>query len=464
MLMLDDTIAAIATPPGEGGIGIIRLSGRDSFSIASRLSQKDIHSLCRRSPHTMHYCRVLDPQTNEVIDDVMLLLYKQPHSYTGEDVAEICCHGGPLTLANTLTLCLREGARSAEPGEFTMRAFLNGKMDLAQAEAVCDQIRAKTETARKCAVLQRQGSLSVKINALNEELIGILAAIEVTLDFSEEVGDLDYALTENRLRSAINEVRNLIESGERGRLYREGIRIAIVGKPNVGKSSLLNAILRANRAIVTPIAGTTRDVLEESANLRGIPITAIDTAGLRETEDVVEKIGVERAHSALDSARFVLFVLDACDGCRKEDAYIASLLKGHKTVWILNKQDLLSPCELEELLADIRNYSGKAPVAPISAEKGSGLQEMEDLLYAIIMGEGGEVSEGTSISNARHIEALKEVEINLKNALDTSIQHLPPDFISIDIRAAMDNLGLITGGTATESVINRIFHDFCVGK
>ncbi len=466
MLRVNDTIAAIATPPGEGGIGIVRVSGPDAFVLADRL----FHPRSQRPPSrvsrfpTVRYGTIRDPETDETVDDALLLRFRAPHSYTGEDVVEFSCHGGPVTLGRVLMLVLRSGARTAEPGEFTQHAFLNGRMDLTQAEAVCDQIRARTEAAQRLAVRQREGALSGEVTRLKDALVGALAAVEVTIDFSEEVGDLDYPALAERLARLQEDLEALIATADRGRVYREGIRLAIVGRPNVGKSSLLNALLRENRAIVTPIAGTTRDVIEETANVQGIPLTAIDTAGLRETEDEVERIGVERAHAALETAGLLLFVLDASTGWTSEDADIAALTAGRRAVWALNKADTVSGVEAERQVKALRVHAEKLPIVLVSAATGAGMETLEQTLADAILNDRGGIGEEVVVSSTRHLRALESARDSLSEARATTSEGLPPDFISIDLRAALDALGQITGETATEEVIHRIFHDFCIGK
>ncbi len=461
--IFNDTIAAIATPPGEGGIGMVRISGPSALSIADAL----FHCVSGKKPsllptHTLHYGSLRDPASGEQIDDALLLIFRAPRSYTGEEVAEFSCHGGSVTTGRALTLALRAGARLAEPGEFTLRAFLNGRMDLAQAEAVCDQIRAKTETAHRIALRQRAGILSKRLGEMRQRLIGLLAAAEATIDFSEEIGELDYGMMSEGLRQIREEVESLIRSASYGRIYREGIRLVIVGRPNVGKSSLLNALLRQDRAIVTPIAGTTRDLIEESANIRGIPLTAIDTAGLRETEDLVERIGVERAREAIESASLILYVLDASENATEEDARIAAMLADRPHIRVYNKIDLLDDLQRERLRSS--QTDGEPASVAVSVSNGWGLETLEETIERSVL--GGRVSDGESaiISNTRHQRALEQARDSLREAEETTRRQMPPDFITIDIRAALDALGLVTGETATEEIIDRIFQDFCIGK
>jgi tRNA modification GTPase len=461
--ILNDTIAAIATPPGEGAISIVRISGPLALPIADNIFICASQKLPSNLPsHTIHYGILHDPVHSEQIDDALMMIFRAPRSYTGEDVIEFSCHGGSVTTGRVLTLSLRSGARMAEPGEFTLRAFLNGKMDLAQAEAVSDQIRAKTETAHRIALRQRAGTLSQRIGEIKHRLVGLLAAVEVTIDFSEEAGELDYTMMVEGLRQIREELESLIRSAGYGRIYREGIRMVIIGRPNVGKSSLLNALLRENRAIVTSIAGTTRDLIEESANIRGIPLVAIDTAGIRETEDTIEKIGVERAREAIEGASLILYVLDASTDTTDDDPVISTMLDNRPHIRVYNKIDLLRESQRECLSGSITN-NGTSSLT-ISVINGWGMDALEEAIEKAIL--GGELSDSETaiISNIRHQRALEQARDSLLEAEETARRQLPHDFISIDIRAALDALGLITGETATAEIIHRIFQDFCIGK
>ncbi len=479
-----DTIAAVATPPGEGGIAVIRVSGPDALTVASRVFRsRNAGDATQWAGYTVRYGQFVEPESGDIVDDGLLTVFRGPHSYTGEDTIELSCHGGRVTSARTLQLTLDAGARLALPGEFTQRAFLNGRMDLAQAEAVADVIRARTEGAQRVARQQLDGALSQAIVKLKDELIGIVAAIEVTIDYSDEVGDLEHALILPRIEAARSEIARLLSTAERGRILREGLRVAIVGRPNVGKSSLLNALLRQERAIVTPIAGTTRDLVEESANIGGVPVVFVDTAGIRSTDDVVESIGVERARKAAGHADIILWVLDATTEFTSEDEEIGIWL-GNETetpvIIVVNKCDMASGENYVDNAAVGRLgalSSTRIRYAYLSAKTGEGLDTLEanlvarasknlssDAEQAANSIHNHETVDAVVVANARHKQALAAAYASLQEAEATTRLLLPGDFIAIDARGALDALGQITGETVTEDIIHRIFRDFCVGK
>lgn len=464
---MPDTIAAVATATGEGGIAIIRISGSDALSIAEQIFESPHRR--NRKGYTVHYGRFVDPESGEVADDGLLTVFRAPHSYTGEDSVELSCHGGRATTGRVLRLALEAGARPAGPGEFTQRAFLNGKLDLAQAEAVADVIRAKTESSRRQARRQLEGALSEAIGELRGELIGILAAIEVTIDFSDEVGELDFGPLEERIAAVQIRVERLLATTGRGRVLREGLHVALVGRPNVGKSSLLNRLLRADRAIVTPVAGTTRDTLEESATLGGLAVVLTDTAGMRETGDLVEQLGVRRAQEAAGRADMALLVLDASEGLTLEDRRIASLLTGAEAAPLLialNKCDMRTETQVMALRSLVTEELGvgEAQIAAVSAQTGMGLERLEESLVRPYLSAEGEAVEDVVITASRHAQSLEAARSALRHALATTRQGLPGDFIAIDVRGALDELGKITGETVTDEIVHRIFQDFCVGK
>ncbi len=471
LMLTSETIAAIATPPGEGGIAIVRVSGPEALDVAAIL----FRPLRGGDPaafggYTVHYGRFEDRASAEVVDDGLLTVFRAPHSYTGEDCVELSCHGGAATTERLLSSVLRAGARLAEPGEFTQRAFLNGRLDLAQAEAVADVIRARTETAQRMARRQLDGALSGVVRQQRDELIGILAAIEVTIDFSDEVGDLEDPALLARITAVRREVEHLLATADRGRILREGLRVALIGRPNVGKSSLFNALLRSNRAIVTPLPGTTRDRLEETANIGGVPLVLIDAAGLRETEDVVEREGVERAESALQQSDLILFVLDASEGVMPDDRAVAERLRDlpdERLLIVLNKSDAVSDQALTAARGEAQELLNSAETVTLSALTGGGIPDLERSLLRLALGgdvESGIGAESIVVSSARHREALESALNSLYEAQRTAEQRLPGDFIAIDTRGALDALGLITGETVTDDIVHRIFRDFCVGK
>jgi tRNA modification GTPase len=466
-LLSSDTIAAVATPPGEGGIAIIRVSGPEALSVAAKVFRAVRDSSVKG--YTVRYGRFVDAETGEVADDGLLTLFRAPHSYTGEDSAELSCHGGRATTERVLRLTLDAGARLAGPGEFTQRAFLNGKLDLAQAEAVADVIRARTETARRQARRQLEGALSHVIGEMRSELIGILAAIEVTIDFSEEVGELEYAPLEARIDAIYGRVGRLLATVGHGRVLREGLAVALVGRPNVGKSSLLNALLRADRAIVTSIAGTTRDTLEETATLGGLAVVLTDTAGIRDTGDVVEQLGVQRAQDAAARADVALLVLDAVEGVTAADLAVAESLKADDAVPLLivvNKSDAVTVDQVAALRSRVQaEFAVEAlQVVAVSALNGAGLEELESALVRPYLAPETDAAESVIVTAARHAGALEAAHAALRHALETTHALLPGDFIAIDVRGALDALGEITGETVTDEIVHRIFQDFCVGK
>ncbi len=472
MSMLDDTIAAIATPIGEGGIGVIRISGRSAVITAEEIfrtiSGVPVQGL---ATHTVHYGYVHDPITDETIDDGVITVFRGPRSYTGEDSVEISCHGGIVPMRRVLDAALRAGARLAEPGEFTKRAFLNGRLDLAQAEAVLDIIRARTDEAMRVANLQFSGVLSSRIRMLREELLGIMAHIEAGIDFPEDVAEIHPQDIAHSIEDAIRHMTDLLETADRGKIFRDGIQVVIAGRTNVGKSSLLNALLRESRAIVTPIPGTTRDIIEESLNIRGIPVRAIDTAGVRETEDVVERIGVDRAIATLEQADLVLAVMDAGEGFTAEDQELLLSMAGKKMIIVVNKTDLVREDDAQELASRVQawaegNLGTGAIVKQTAAPSNQGIVELEDAIADTVL--AGAVSPalagGVVVSNMRHRRALEESRTALEHALRTAQAEMPPDLIGVDLKAAASALGSITGEAVSEDVIDRIFSEFCIGK
>lgn len=460
--MLDDTIAAIATPIGSAGIGIVRISGKDAVKIINELFIARIpRDLAEVESHKMVYGHFLEPETGMVVDEVLVSVMIAPHSFTVEDVVEINCHGGVVAVRKVLECVLSSGARLAEPGEFTKRAFLNGRIDLAQAESVMDMINAKTEKSLKVAARQLAGGLSVKIEESRQAILKTMAHIEAGIDFPEhDIEELSREQINTATREVLAEIDHLIETAGSGKILREGLRTVILGKPNVGKSSLLNALLREKRAIVTDIPGTTRDVIEEYVSIRGIPLKIVDTAGIRETEDLVEKIGVEKTKEMLDEADLVLFMLDAVTGVADEDLRIAELVRGKTGFLLINKTDIKPEIDLGPVS---KLVIGMEPVK-LSLKSGVGLDELKDHIAGMVMAGQVEAGEGVLVSNVRHRNALVDARDSLQEVLDTLAAGMPTDCMAIDLKNAWEKLGEITGDTLGEDIIDRIFSEFCIGK
>jgi tRNA modification GTPase len=456
MISLDDTIAAIASPVGEGGIGIVRLSGPDAARILQRLFvPASPLPGGRPQPRTLHYGHVVDPDSGQVADEVLAAYMPAPGTYTRQDVVEIDGHGGIVALRRILALCLRLGARPAEAGEFTARAFLNGRLDLAQAEAVLDVVRSQTEVSLQAAVDQLGGRLSDRLRPLRARLVDALAYIEASLDFAEDEippQDIGQALEE-----ATADLKRLLSEAERGIIYRQGVRVAIVGRPNVGKSSLLNRLLRTNRAIVTDVPGTTRDTLEETLNLQGIPVVLVDTAGIQaEPEDPVERLGVERSRAALAQADLALLVVDASEPLTGADRAIAALVQGRPSIVVLNKIDIAARGGLEDDMP--------APVVRISALSGQGLESLERALVDTVLAGEVTASEAPAVTSPRHKQALERALDHVRAACAAHSRGELAELLAIDLAAAVQALGEITGQSAGEDVIEAIFSNFCVGK
>lgn len=465
----DDTIAAIATPPGIGGIGVVRLSGPDAFAVGLRIFQP-AHPLAEgEAPpsHLLLYGHVVDSASGAVVDEVLAAFMRAPRTYTREDVVEISAHGGPLVLRRILGLALAAGARSAQPGEMTLRAFLNGRVDLAQAEAVMALINAETDAGHRLALRQLQGELSAEVGRARTHAMEALVRIEASIDFpEEEVPPPDPDELATLIAGAQEGVEHLLAGADRGRVLREGLRVALVGRPNVGKSSLLNALLRTERAIVTPIAGTTRDTVEEKALIGGIAATLVDTAGLTPTENPVERIGVERSRAAAQAADLLLLALDGSEPLTPLDESVAAelraLTQGDATrpaILVLNKADL--PRKVTDETAQA--LWPDAPLVSTSTVSGSGLATLEGQIATLALGGTAQAGD-VLVSSARHKDALRRGLEHLQAARVTLADRLPLDFVAIDLRAALETLGEITGETATADLLDRIFAEFCIGK
>ncbi|MBN1401794.1 MAG: tRNA uridine-5-carboxymethylaminomethyl(34) synthesis GTPase MnmE [Anaerolineae bacterium] len=456
---MDDTIAAISTSIGQGGIGIVRLSGPEALDIAARLF---IPSVARHRPwreraqsNRLYYGHVLDPETDGLVDEVLVSYMRAPHTYTRQDVVEINAHGGIMALRAILSLCLASGARLAHEGEFTLRAFVNGRIDLAQAEAVLDVVNAKTEASLRVAVGQLGGRLSGQVRELRRRMVDLLAYLQATVDFPEE--DIPPQEVAPELAELTQRLDDLLETADRGIIYRQGVRTAIVGRPNVGKSSLLNALLRVDRAIVTPIPGTTRDTLEEMFDLQGIPFVLVDTAGINRTQDLVERLGIERSRQAVVQADLVVVVVDGSVPPTEEDAQVADLACGRPALLAINKSDLPRVAGHEGLLP-------QAPQVAVSALYGDGIPTLERALTEMVFGGRIVLSDEPLVSSPRHRELLRQARAHIQDAQTALRQGLPLDLLSIDLSEAIQSLGEITGESASEDLLESIFGRFCIGK
>ncbi|EOA9261144.1 tRNA uridine-5-carboxymethylaminomethyl(34) synthesis GTPase MnmE [Staphylococcus aureus] len=456
-----DTITSISTPMGEGAIGIVRLSGPQAVEIADKL-YKGKHLLNDVSSHTINYGHIIDPESKEVVEEVMVSVLRAPKTFTREDIIEINCHGGILTINRVLELTMTYGARMAEPGEFTKRAFLNGRIDLSQAEAVMDFIRSKTDRASKVAMNQIEGRLSDLIKKQRQSILEILAQVEVNIDYPE-YDDVEDATTEFLLEQSKEikqEINRLLDTGAQGKIMREGLSTVIVGKPNVGKSSMLNNLIQDNKAIVTEVAGTTRDVLEEYVNVRGVPLRLVDTAGIRETEDIVEKIGVERSRKALSQADLILFVLNNNEALTQEDYTLYEVVKNEDVIVIVNKMDLEQNIDINE----VKDMIGDTPLIQTSMLKQEGIDELEIQIRDLFFGGEVQNQDMTYVSNSRHISLLKQARQTIQDAIDAAESGVPMDMVQIDLTRTWEILGEIIGETASDELIDQLFSQFCLGK
>ncbi|HDH5255371.1 TPA: tRNA uridine-5-carboxymethylaminomethyl(34) synthesis GTPase MnmE [Staphylococcus aureus] len=456
-----DTITSISTPMGEGAIGIVRLSGPQAVEIADKL-YKGKHLLNDVPSHTINYGHIIDPESKEVIEEVMVSVLRAPKTFTREDIIEINCHGGILTINRVLELTMTYGARMAEPGEFTKRAFLNGRIDLSQAEAVMDFIRSKTDRASKVAMNQIEGRLSDLIKKQRQSILEILAQVEVNIDYPE-YDDVEDATTEFLLEQSKEikqEINRLLDTGAQGKIMREGLSTVIVGKPNVGKSSMLNNLIQDNKAIVTEVAGTTRDVLEEYVNVRGVPLRLVDTAGIRETEDIVEKIGVERSRKALSQADLILFVLNNNEALTQEDYTLYEVVKNEGVIVIVNKMDLEQNIDINE----VKDMIGDTPLIQTSMLKQEGIDELEIQIRDLFFGGEVQNQDMTYVSNSRHISLLKQARQTIQDAIDAAESGVPMDMVQIDLTRTWEILGEIIGETASDELIDQLFSQFCLGK
>ena len=465
--MEETTIAAISTAYGEAGIGIVRMSGPESLSVLKKVFAKGKTGAPSRDaeikPRHMYYGRVVDPADGSTVDECLAVYMPGPESYTGEDVAELQCHGSIISYRKILSLLLKNGAEAAAPGEFTKRAFLNGRMDLAQAEAVIDIIKARSARSFDCAVEQLSGGLSGRVEGIRKQLLDVLVDLTVNMDYpDEDIEEMTYGGLIDRLSSINDEILKLKESSSEGRIVREGLLTAIVGKPNVGKSSLMNLLLREERSIVTDIPGTTRDTIEEQISLRGLTLRFVDTAGIRDSADKVESIGIERSKDAFNRADLLLIVLDRSTALSSEDRELLLMAQGRPSIIIYNKEDL--PEAEGSGLTSARTLLPDAPVVSISSSTGAGLDSLVDAIEAFVTGGRVRREDDVLVTNIRHIDLIERACAELDEALKASRAGEAMDFIEVNVRAAFDLLGEITGQTASGEVIDEVFSRFCLGK
>jgi tRNA modification GTPase len=459
---MDDTIAAISTPIGIGGIGIIRISGKDAIDIVDKIFKSPKGKrLTEVKSHTIHYGHVVHLNTDKVIDEVLVSVMKEPHTFTRENIVEINCHGGIVSTRNVLEEVLNTGARLADPGEFTKRAFLNGRIDLVQAEAIIDVINSKTNIGLESAIDQLEGNLSKKIFEIRTKLIHLAAHLQAAVDFPEDdIEELSEENLINSLESIMKEMDHLIKTADMGKIIREGLSTVIVGKPNVGKSSLLNALVRENRAIVTEIPGTTRDIIEEYINIKGVPLKVVDTAGIRETEDIVERIGVEKSKEFINKADLVILILDGSEALSENDKNIIDLVIGKKAIVLINKADLTTKIDTQYIREIFKNDK----VIDISVKDGTGLEELENTIYDMFFEGDINLKDDVIVTNLRHKDSLVKASQNLQESIQALKIGMPVDMVSIDIKNSIEALGEIIGQTVSEEIVDQIFRNFCLGK
>lgn len=455
-----DTIAAISTAMGEGAIAIVRVSGDDAVAAVNKI-YKGKNSLLEVESHTIHYGYILEKSTEQVIDEVMVAILKAPRTFTREDIVEINCHGGLVSVNRVLQQVLQAGVRLAEPGEFTKRAFLNGRIDLSQAEGVIDLIRAKTDKAMNVAIGQVEGRLSKKIKQLRQALLETVAHVEVNIDYPEyDAEEMTNKLLLEKVQYVKAEIDHILSTAQQGKILRDGLSTVIIGRPNVGKSSLLNSLVHEAKAIVTDIPGTTRDVIEEYVSVRGIPLRLLDTAGIRETEDIIEKIGVERSRQVVKNAELVLLVLNYGDPLTKEDESLFEIIADLEAIIIVNKTDIPMKIDLEK----VKRLANGRPVVSTSLIEDQGIDELEGAISQLFFQgdiEGGDL---TYVSNSRHIALLHQAKITSKEAIQALEINVPIDMVQIDITRTWEILGEILGDTVSESLIDQLFAQFCLGK
>lgn len=457
---MSDTIAAISTAVGEAGIGIVRISGSEAFNIGSKIFKgvkvKRIEDFKNRR---LTYGHIVDDE--KILDEVLIVLMKGPYTYTREDMIEVYCHGGIISVKNILELILRKGARLAEPGEFTKRAFLNGRLDLAQAEAVIDIIRSKTNKSMEVSLNQLEGSLSNKVRGIRDILLNMIAHVEVSIDFPDEDAEVSTLNDlENKGLEVKEKISSLLATADRGKILRDGLNTVILGKPNVGKSSLLNAILRENRAIVTDVPGTTRDIIEEYINIDGIPLRIVDTAGIRDTSDIVEKIGVDKAKDIVNEADLIIAIFDLSRELTDDDKEILELIKDKKTIILLNKSDL--PKKFDEDY--FKNYINNKEIITTSIASGLGIEQLENSIRNMFYAGEVEIKSDIVVNNVRHKNQLEKAYNNIESFINDIQNSVPIDCLEVDLKNCWENLGEISGDTVSEDILDKIFSEFCIGK
>ncbi|WRP06633.1 tRNA uridine-5-carboxymethylaminomethyl(34) synthesis GTPase MnmE [Rossellomorea aquimaris] len=458
-----DTIAAISTPMGEGAIAIVRLSGDQAFDIGDKVFKgMKGNSMKEFASHTIHYGHIIDPNTEQVVEEVMVSVMRGPKTFTREDIIEINCHGGLVSVNKVLQLVLKSGARLAEPGEFTKRAFLNGRIDLSQAEAVMDLIRAKTDRAMNVALNQMEGRLSNLIRKLRQEILETLAHVEVNIDYPEydDVEEMTHNVLLEKSKHVRDEIDKLVRTSEQGKILREGLSTVIIGRPNVGKSSLLNSLVHENKAIVTDIPGTTRDVIEEYVNVRGVPLRLVDTAGIRETEDIVERIGVERSRQVLKEADLILLVLNYADELTPEDEQLFEAVRGMDVIVIVNKTDLSQKIDIDK----VRKLAENHQLVTTALLEEQGIDELEEAISSLFFAGSIESGDMTYVSNSRHIALLNQASLAINEAINSVEMGTPIDIAQIDLTRTWELLGEIIGESVHESLIDQLFSQFCLGK
>ncbi|MBU9710616.1 tRNA uridine-5-carboxymethylaminomethyl(34) synthesis GTPase MnmE [Evansella tamaricis] len=455
-----DTIAAISTPMGEGAIAIIRVSGNDALHIGDKL-YRGKKRLCEVETHSINYGHIVDPETEERVEEVMVSVLLAPRTFTKENMIEINCHGGIVSVNRVLQLVLKEGARLAEPGEFTKRAFLNGRIDLSQAESVMDLIRAKSDRALNVAMSQLEGKLSKRIQKLRRELLETVAHVEVNIDYPEyDAEEITVNILMEKAEIVQNGINRLLQTAEQGKILREGLSTVIIGRPNVGKSSLLNSLVHDNKAIVTDIPGTTRDVIEEYVNVRGVPLRLLDTAGIRETEDIVEKLGVEKSRKVVSKAELVLLVLNYNEELTTSDEELFEISQGSDRIIIINKTDLPEKIDMKR----VKMLAGNQFIISTSLVNDEGVDELEEAIKQLFFSGEIESEDLTYVSNSRHIALLNQAKKAVDDAMNAINEGMPVDMVQIDITRAWELLGEVIGDSVHESLIDQLFSQFCLGK